>query len=258
MKQFLSMRVRAVLSRLAGRIPGTRRYRVRRWLETDYTAFGIANMRCIFLSIARFAHINRPIDGYYMEFGSHEGRTMRLAWQHFQHLFKWDFIAFDSFEGLPEIEPIDRQEIWRKGKLETTEDDFVRLVTDAGMPRARLRTVKGFFQDTLTPALQAELLPRKAAVIYVDCDLYKSTIPVLAFIKPFLQVGTIIVFDDWNCFCGDDERGERRAWREFREANPELRFTPFVSTNEAQSFIHVGVTGAPAGMHANAALEAAR
>ena len=56
------------------------------------------NMRFVFLSIARFAHINRPLDGYYMEFGSHEGRTMRLAWRHFQHLFNWDYVAFDSFE----------------------------------------------------------------------------------------------------------------------------------------------------------------
>ncbi len=197
------------------------------------------NMRKVFLSIARFAHINRPVEGYYFEFGSHEARTMRLAWRHFHHLFKWDFVAFDSFEGLPEIEEIDKQAIWGKGRLMTSEEDFVRIVTRAGMPRSRLKTVKGFYDQSLTPELQASLLPRKAAVVYVDCDLYKSTVPVLSFIKPFLQVGTVIVFDDWNCFCGDPERGERRAWQEFRAAHPELRFVDFVSTNEAQAFICV-------------------
>jgi O-methyltransferase len=236
----LPLSLKKTLARVAVKVPGNRLYRTRHWMETEYSAFALANMRYVFLSIARFAHINRPIDGYYMEFGSHEARTMRLAWRHFQHMFNWDFIAFDSFQGLPEIEGIDKQEIWKKGKLETGEQDFIRIVTEAGMPRQRLRTVKGFFDDSLTPELQQQLLPRKAAVIYVDCDLYKSTIPVLKFIKPFLQTGTIIVFDDWNCFYGDPERGERRAWREFREAHPELRFTEFVSTNEAQSFIHLG------------------
>jgi len=50
----------------------------------------------------------------------------------------------------------------------------------------------------------------------------------------------VIVFDDWNCYHGDPEAGERRAWREFLEANPELEFVEFVSTGEGKSFIFVG------------------
>jgi hypothetical protein len=237
------MNFKQILWQIACHLPFTRQYRQQRWVKREYMAFAHDNMRYVFLSIARFAHINRPIDGYYFEFGSHEGRTMRLAWRHFQHLFNWDFVAFDSFEGLPEIEEIDKQAIWSKGRLETAEQDFVRIVTAAGMPRERLTTVKGFYDASLTPELQAKLLPRKAAVVYVDCDLYKSTVPVLQFVRPFLQVGTVIVFDDWNCFYGDPERGERRAWAEFCAAHPELRFVEFVSTNEAQSFICVSTGG---------------
>lgn len=233
------------LWQIVSRVPFTPQYRSRRWVTKEYMAFAHDNMRYLFLSIARFAHINRPIDGYYFEFGSHEARTMRLAWRHFQHLFSWDFVAFDSFEGLPEIEEIDRQAIWSKGRLETKEEDFIRIVTSSGMPRSRLTTVKGFYDQSLTPELQQRFLPRKAAVIYVDCDLYMSTVPVLHFVKPFLQVGTVIVFDDWNCFYGDPDRGERLAWREFCAANPELRFVDFVATNEAQAFICVG-TGSQA------------
>lgn len=241
------MTLKQLFWQIACRIPFTRQYRARRWVTREYMGFAHDNMRYLFLSVARFAHINRPIDGYYFEFGSHEGRTMRLAWRHFQHLFNWDFVAFDSFEGLPEIEDIDKQAIWGKGRLETAEEDFVRIVTAAGMPRSRLTTVKGFYDRSLTPDLQQKFLPRKAAVVYVDCDLYKSTVPVLKFVRPFLQVGTVIVFDDWNCFYGDPERGERRAWREFCAAYPELRFVEFVSTNEAQTFICVDAGGeAPA------------
>lgn len=210
------------------------------WRYEEYVRFGREQRESIFLGIARFAHINRPIDGYYFEFGCHEANTMRMAWKHFRYLFKWDFVAFDSFEGLPEIAEIDRQEIWAKGRLKTAEDTFVDIVTGAGMPRDRLTVVKGFYDRSLTPVLAARLKPRKAAVVYIDCDLYESTVPVLEFIRDFLQPGTVIVFDDWNCFLGDPERGERRAWAEFTARHPELRFVPFVSTAEAQSFIHVG------------------
>lgn len=215
--------------------------KARRWVRESYNSFNIAERRRIFMGIARFAHINRPIEGYYMEFGSHEANSMRLAWDCFQHLFHWDFIAFDSFEGLPEMEDSDRSSIFKAGNLATAEEEFVRRVISHGMPRDRLATVKGFYDDTLNQDLQKKLLPKRAAVIYIDCDLYKSTVPVLEFIRPFLQLGTIIVFDDWNCYLAQPDHGERRAWGEFLAVNQDLKFESFVSTSEAKSFVCVGV-----------------
>ena len=49
-----------------------------------------------------------------------------------------------------------------------------------------------------------------------------------------------MLFDDWNCFLGDPEKGERRAWREFCEVNPELCFEPLVQTGMQASFIRLG------------------
>ena len=211
-----------------------------RWVRDEYTAFGRRKREEIFLSIARFAHINRPSAGYYFEFGCHEANTMRMAWRHFRHLFDWTFVAFDSFEGLPEPSPEDRSAIFAAGNLSTEESTFVELCRSAGMPADKLLTVKGFYDQSLTPALRDRLLPAKATAVYVDCDLYSSTVSVLEFIVPFLQEGTIIVFDDWNCYHANPARGERRAWREFLQAHPDLKFEPFVSTNEAASFVHVG------------------
>jgi hypothetical protein len=174
------------------------------------------------MTVADFAWINRPIDGYYMEFGCCSGRSMRLAWKYFKPL-GWTYLAFDSFQGFPEIAAIDRLEPFEKGKAAMTEADFIQTVRRAGMPARLLRTFPGFYRDTLTPAL-AQSLPDKAAVIYVDCDLYESTRDVLSFIPKFLQVGTVIAFDDWDCYWSDPERGERRAWREFLNTNPCAHF----------------------------------
>ena len=151
------------------------------------------------------------------------------------------YIGFDSFEGLPEIAQIDHQDIWSKGKLAFAEKKFIDRVLSHGVPADKLKTVVGFYDTSLTKELEKKLLPKKAAVIYIDCDLYTSTVSVLKWIPPFLQIGTVIVFDDWNCFSADPSRGERRAWAEFLKAHPNLKFERFVSTAEAQTFICVGL-----------------
>jgi hypothetical protein len=209
-------------------------------VKFDLETFRDHQREYIFSCIARFCYLNSLNEGYYFEFGCHKARTMRLAWERTGALFNWTYVGFDSFAGLPEIPEIDRSPAWKAGALATSEEEFLAIIDEVRMPRERLRTVQGFYDQSLTPALAESLLPRKAAVIFVDCDLYSSTVPVLAFAKPFLHPGTIIVFDDWFCFYGDPERGERRAWTEFRRANPRLRFTEFVQTNEAHSFICLG------------------
>lgn len=233
-------RIARALRHAGGRFPLTQSARRNQWIREVYTQFGWEQTRNLFLSIARFCQINRPIHGYYLEFGCHEANTMRLAYDTFHRLFDWTYVAFDSFEGLPEIAEIDRQEIWQKGKLKTDERTFVDKVTRHGMPREKLITIKGFYNTSLTESLKSELLPTKAAVIYIDCDLYESAVPVLNFIKDFLQRGTVVVFDDWNCFYGDPNRGERRAFKEFRQREPALLFEDFVQTDIAKSFIFIG------------------
>jgi hypothetical protein len=111
------------------------------------------------------------------------------------------------------------------------------------MPSDRLVTVKGFYDESLDEATRRRFDGKKAAIVYVDCDLYASTVPVLRFVRDFLQRGTVIVFDDWNCFHGDPDKGERRAWAEFVAANPSLRFEKFVQNHEQQAFVFLGDDG---------------
>lgn len=215
----------------------------RRWVAEVYDPFRERARRDLFLSLAVFCNQNRPEAGYYFEFGCHGARTMRLAYDAFHALFDWSYVACDSFAGLPEPAGIDRHPGWRRGALCTTEEDFVRTVVGHGMAREKLITVPGFYQQSLTPELRDQLLPVRAAVIFVDCDLYESAVRVLEFSRHFLTRGTVLVFDDWFCFCGDPERGERRAFREFRQRHPRLRFEDFVQGSEVKAFIYLGEDG---------------
>jgi hypothetical protein len=230
-----------ITERISRIVYSPERYK-QRWMARNYEHFRTESRWRVFLSIAVFCYHNQPINGWYLEFGCHTGRTMRAAWDAFHVLYDWNYAAFDSFEGLPELEDIDRMPIWKKGMLKTSEDQFIRIVTRHGLAREKLITVKGFYSESLNQATRERLLPGAAAVVYIDCDLYRSTTQVLEFIKPLLQKGTVVVFDDWFCFHGDPARGQRRAFSEFCLQHPFLRFEPFVQTNEIQSFIYLGRT----------------
>lgn len=217
------------------------------WLEREYEPFRARRRQELFMSLAVFCYQNRPVADYYFEFGCHRARTLCAAYDAFHALFDWTYVAFDSFAGLPPVPAIDRAAAWSEGALCTSEEELVRLACEGGVPRQKLITVKGFYDESLTPALAARLLPGKAAIIYVDCDLYSSTVPVLEFVRPFLVRGTVLVFDDWFCFHGDPERGERLAFAEFRRRHPLLRFQDFVETSEVKAFIFLGAEGGESG-----------
>lgn len=86
-----------------------------------------------------------------------------------------------------------------------------------------MRLVRGFYKDSLTKALQNDLKVYPIRVVLIDADLYESTVPVLSFIEPMLQVGTLMLFDDWNCFNADNAKGERRAFQEFLSSHPDIQ-----------------------------------
>jgi hypothetical protein len=210
-----------------------------KWSINTYWIFGQENRRKTFLSAARFMHINRPIEGYYFEFGCNEANTFRMAFNNFKYLFNFTYVAFDSFKGLPKVEGADKMEVFYKGKLAFSRKEFERLCKKEGLTEDKLIIVEGFYQDSLNNDLVIKLQPKKAAVIYIDCDLYTSTVSVLNFIIHFLQPGTIIIFDDWNCFYGDPDRGQKKAFNEFKFKYPTLVFEDFVSDAESKSFIFI-------------------
>lgn len=120
-------------------------------------------------------------------------------------------------------EGIDKQKIWRSGMNFTSEHSFLKMVR---RDIHRVSTVKGFY----SVSLQYCKLPsdQPPALVYFDCDYYSSTHEALIWIGPHLRHGSLIAFDDWDCFFGDENRGQRLAFKNFREAMKErFVFTEF-------------------------------
>ena len=115
--------------------------------------------------------------------------------------------------------------------MATGEEEFLSLVRKHGLYLDRVNTVKGFYGETLTHELQAELLKKsRIAFAFVDCVLYESARDVIRFIDPLLQKGSVLYLDDSYTFQGDPERGEQRALAEFQEYSSH-RLNPHLSVS---------------------------
>jgi hypothetical protein len=162
------------------------------------------------------------VAGDYYEFGCHRCRTFRMALTEARrhNLSSAKFLAFDSFEGLPEPTSDTSVEIWKRGALTTAESEFMRMVKEQGHYVENVRTIKGFYSESLTGALQRELVEsgRKAMLVNVDCDLYESAVPVFKFLDPLLQEGTVIYIDDlFAGYKGSPSKGVARAFLEYQK-----------------------------------------
>lgn len=193
------------------------------WSRDDEIALNQSNRQTekysFFVKTFDFLTDNR-IRGDYHEFGCHRCRTFRMALSEARrhNLDQMRFWAFDSFEGLPDSAG-HSVEIWKRGALTTSQDDFMRMVRDHGIYADRVTPIKGFYSDSLTKELQKRFLDQesKIALVNIDCDLYESAVPVFEFIEPLLQEGTVLYIDDlFAGYKGNPTKGVARAFREFR------------------------------------------
>ena len=87
------------------------------------------------------------------------------------------------------------QNLKDKGKFAQNKTHFTQRLKNHSISNDEFTLTEGFFSDTLTPELQNKLPIQKAAVIYLNSDLYLSTKEALHFIEPYLQTGTVIAVD---------------------------------------------------------------
>lgn len=195
------------------------------WGRDDEIAYNQTNRQTEKLLFFRrtfdFLTDNR-VHGDYFEFGCHRCRTFRMALTEARrhNLDQMRFHAFDSFEGLPEPTTETSVEIWKRGALATSETSFLDMVRRHGIYAQNVRTIKGFYSDSLTDKLKAEYASsgRKAALVNVDCDLYESAVPVFEFLEPLLQEGAVVYLDDlFAGYKGNPEKGVAKAFSEWRE-----------------------------------------
>lgn len=194
----------------------------------------------IFAAVAELGSLRDGAD--YCEFGMFKGYSFWKAQQEAaRHGLTCRFFGFDSFAGLPEVQGLDQTEHgeFRKGQYSCSQQEVVaNLEAAGGIDWTRTFLVRGYFEQSLTPDVLVTHRIRKIGVAMIDCDLYSSTVQVLQFIRGSIGDKSVLIMDDWNCFDADDDKGQRRAMREFLETEPHLRLEPLVSYGpNSQAFV---------------------
>jgi O-methyltransferase len=189
--------------------------------------------------------VMNDVAGDYHEFGVYKGRSFAKNIRSYQKLLSpakfsdMRFWAYDSFEGLPETRDTFAPAHFVKGAYSAPREVFEAEVLKTGLRRERLEVVPGFYDKSLTPELaQRAFSERKIAMTYIDCDVYESVIPVFEFITPGLQVGSVIVIDDWIRHRMHPGHGIQRAYNEWLGRHPEIKLAPLAMSKRAAFVVY--------------------
>jgi len=167
--------------------------------------------------------------GDYCEFGVYKGFTFLHAQKVAEKsgASQMRFIGFDSFEGLPELDDQDivddSHQPFYKGQYSASFDYVKNQLDRRGIDWTRSFLVPGYFNESFESDRVRDLNIKRIAIALVDCDIYSSTVDVLAFIDTRLLDGAVVIMDDWKSYGGGDDQGQPLALKEFLEARPHWR-----------------------------------
>lgn len=165
----------------------------------------------------------QPPFGDYYEFGLFRGYAFLKAFEHSRDLGidEINFHGFDSFEGLPPAEGVDKADgRFFEGQFACSKESVESNLASNGMDMSRVNLVKGFYEDSLTDELKEQHAFKPASVVLMDCDLYSSTVDALEWVDSYLQDGTVLLFDDWYSFGDSEDLGQQKAMSEFLDKRP--------------------------------------
>ena len=169
----------------------------------------------------------------YMEFGCGVGDTTITASEVFRG-YNTEYVAFDSFLGLPSSAEQESNGLFKTGQFSTTKDAFLQNLKSNAFPLERLTVFSGWFNEVLPLCLANKSVPEQDYRIFLfDCDLYSSTKSALEFLLEIVKNECIIVFDDWYSSCSKcKESGQRNAFYEFLRKNVKTVFAEAIGEYE--------------------------
>jgi len=185
-------------------------------------------------SLAAFFVRESRLEGAYFEFGVASGRSAIAAIRANRRenpRTVSPFLLFDSYQGLPELSGPDAGSAqFKPGDYAFSVEKVIANLQQHGVyDEATVHLVPGWFEQSLPTFPAADLGVTKAAIVHVDVDLFSSCVTVLDFIEPFLQVGTVLLFDDWNAFNASNHKGERAAASQWLKRNPQWQLNDYAA-----------------------------
>jgi len=190
--------------------------------------------------------ISNNIEGAYYEFGVYKGDCLSESLRIYNDYYNWilsqknsdeewrkkiqwyvdhQFYAFDTYEGMPKND--EGHHAFQEGSFVGTLDEVKKRINSLKHSK-RVSYLKGEFSKVHREQPQEIENLDKVAIANIDCDLYQSTKDALEIIKDKLQQGTVLLMDDWDHFCADNSKGQRKALKEFLEKNNHIYLEDYI------------------------------
>ena len=185
------------------------------------------------------------IAGDYFEFGLFQGTSFMAAMNAYKKYNKNKtnervFFGFDSFAGIGIIDDEDIHPTYKEGLFKTKKNKIIKRITKhASKNKIKINLTEGYVENTIKnlTALNDKNSKKCAACLF-DMDLKIPTKIGLDYIKNSLDIGSIIIFDEYHGYKGDVNKGEKSAFKEFKKENPKIIFDEFINYGlDGKSFI---------------------
>jgi hypothetical protein len=177
-----------------------------------------------------------------LEFGVYHGTSYLMLTDHIIENYPGTkLIGFDSWKGIPaETEGVWYPDRHNAGAYKSPKSSVLNGLMFKGLAfNERFQLVDGYFENSLTPSLQASI--KNLVFVNVDVDIHKSTVELLEFIYPLLRVGVVLYFDDWKDpnDLYDGKWGEHLAWEEFIDKYPHIKYATLKVNENNQRLIQI-------------------
>jgi hypothetical protein len=184
--------------------------------------------------------VSKNINGVFVECGVAAGAQIAAIQESMiqRNAKRWIY-GFDSFEGIPlaseddaeqpgvpgprpDIHYTDKRELLKSSGITVHTKENVLKNMKAWFPTHwdNIVLVKGWFQDTLPAYAPVWEKLNGISFLRLDGDLYESTRVSLEELFPHLQVGGVLIIDDW------DLSGCRKACDQYFATHPVEQVTP--------------------------------
>lgn len=131
---------------------------------------------------------NKNLSGTLVECGVGRGKSLAT----FAHYLPDDVViwGFDSFEGFPDVSPVDKHnKKVQKGYIKCDLDDTRKVLEEYNN---EIKLEKGFFEESLSRYDGSPIM-----ILHLDCDLYNSYKICLSTLYDKVVSGGIIMFDEY-------------------------------------------------------------
>tara|TARA_B100000575_G_C23101792_1_gene635684 strand:+ start:874 stop:1512 length:639 start_codon:yes stop_codon:yes gene_type:complete len=165
------------------------------------------------------------IEGDYIEFGIFKGKSLLHSIKTYKQFFnsndKITFYGLDSFDGFPS----DNHNFYNSNNFSTS----YAKVTKTFAKYRNVKIIKGFFSDVLK---NEEFNKNVYSFVFIDCDIYESSLDVFKHIDKKIVKGGFLMIDD---FTSIDKNGNS-IYKAFNETLNQDEYVYFTSYSNGRVF----------------------